>query len=154
MGYDLAVPEYLRELGRALQPLGQRLRVELATQAVATTVVADPIATLARHFDGLPQRIEVLALRVRDLNDDVAANPQADAGDVRRAVGRLAECIDDLVCGLRNARTLRSDGSAAEMPATGRPASCAKDTMKSKSLLAGSKRPVAADPKTSSRCTP
>jgi len=116
MGHDLAVPEYLRELGRALQPLRQRLRVELATHVVATTVVADPIATLARHFDALPKRIELLAVRVRDLNDDVAANPQANAADVQRAVGRLAAAVDDLVAGLRNARTLRANASAAEIP--------------------------------------
>lgn len=116
MSYDLNVPQYLRDLGRALQPLLQHLRVELATQVLATTVAADPMATLERHFDALPQRIELLALRVRDLNDDVAANPQADAADVQRAVGRLAESIDAFIAGLRNARTLRSDGSAAEMP--------------------------------------
>lgn len=116
MSYDLNVPQYLRDLGRALQPLLQRLRVELATQVLATTVVADPMATLERHFDALPQRIELLAVRVRDLNDDVAANPQASAADVQRAVGRLAECIDAFIADLRNARTLRSDGSAAEMP--------------------------------------
>lgn len=116
MSYDLNVPQYLRDLGRALQPLLQRLRFELATQVVASTVVADPIATLEGHFDALPQRIELLAVRVRDLNDDVAANPQASAADVQRAVGRLAECIDAFIADLRNARTLRSDGSAAEMP--------------------------------------
>lgn len=116
MSYDLNVPETLRELGRALQPLRQRLRFELATQVVATTVLADPMATLERHLDALPQRIQLLAVRVRDLNDDVAANPQASAADVQRAVARLAAAVDDLVAGLRNARTLRSDGSAAEMP--------------------------------------
>jgi hypothetical protein len=58
----------------------------------------------------------LLAVRVRDLNDDVAANPQANAADVQRAVGRLAAAVDDLVAGLRNARTLRANGSAAEIP--------------------------------------
>ncbi len=116
MSCDLNVPEYLRELSRALQPLQQRLRAELATQAVATTVLADPMDTLSRHLDALPQRAQLLAVRVRDLNDDVAANPQARAGDVQRAVARLAAAVDDLVAGLRDARTLRSDGAAAEMP--------------------------------------
>lgn len=116
MSDELVVPEPLRDLGQALQALLQRLRAELATNVVATTRVADPVATLSRHLHALPQLADRLVARLDDLNADVAANPQAGAADVQRAVGRLARCIDAFLEGLREAQSLRSGGAAAEMP--------------------------------------
>jgi hypothetical protein len=57
-----------------------------------------------------------LALRVEDLDEDVAANPRAAEAVVGRSVGRLAACIDELADSYRLLRKTWAAGDAAPLP--------------------------------------
>ncbi|HMO48672.1 MAG TPA: hypothetical protein PKB14_21940 [Rubrivivax sp.] len=114
---EFRLPPALRKLGQALQPLLLRSQRELARQAVPTRQMVDPPASLSRHCGRLSGVIEQLTRSVENMNLDVAANPQADDADVRRAVEGLTRCVDELIDACRDARGLYAGGAAAETPA-------------------------------------
>lgn len=114
---ELRIPPALRKLGQALHPLLQRSQRELARPSVPTRQMVDPPATLSRHCGRLSGLVEQLARSVEAMNLDVAANPQADDADVRRAVEGLTRCVDELIDACRDARGLYADGAAVEVPA-------------------------------------
>lgn len=113
---EFTASDALQSLRIALHPLRQRLQRELACDIVPSRRVADPVATLSQHFGRLPHLAERLAQSVNDMGIEVAANPHASAEDVRRAVDRLTDCVDDLIAGCREACSLRADARAMEMP--------------------------------------
>lgn len=117
----MAVDEFrvcapLRDLGHALQPLLRRLQFELTRPMAPTRPAADPTTILSQHLDRLSGSVQRLVRRVEDMEIDVAANPQAGEADVRRVVDGLTRCVDDLIDGCRDARSLRAGGAAADMP--------------------------------------
>ncbi len=106
-----------RHLGESLRPVLYRLRSELGSPIAASRQASNPVDILSRHLNRLQQLGERLEVSIGRLNAEVLDNPGFDNPTLQRAAGRLADCIEELTDGWHEARSLRPDGAAAEMPA-------------------------------------
>jgi len=115
MDNDVGMSAAIRDLGRSLRPLLQRLHSELASATVASRRASDPVRVVSGHLHLLEQIPQRLTSSIHGLNADVLDNRDAVSIDVERAVGRLASCLDELLDGYREARSLRAIGPATEI---------------------------------------
>ncbi|MBN8507858.1 MAG: hypothetical protein J0L57_04530 [Burkholderiales bacterium] len=116
MDDDFRMPDGVRELGEALRPVRYRLRSELARTVVASRQASDPVDIVSRHLNRLQQIADRLETSIGRLNADVLGDPRVGNPALPRAVGRLADCVEELTDGWRDVRSLRPDAAAAEMP--------------------------------------
>lgn len=112
---EITLPPRLVCLSEAMAPVLRKLDNALAEQAVPTVRVESIVDVIRGGLDALGRSMPRLSDQVNGLMTDVAANENASARDVYRAVGRFEGVLDEIISDYQKVSRQSAYGSDEEV---------------------------------------